>query len=168
MSNKKTGIKEINMDEILRALAVFFNDLFDYCEMVYWSLDPFFVGVSLVDSFTILVGFVAIGIPLSLQVISRATEKYKSEHLINYLSSWKWITPKRIYWASIIYFILALFFKSLIPRNNEIFSSPGIQFYAWVLIVFFLALVVLVGFWYGHLFTQAGKRPKEIYDALKK
>ena len=112
--------------------------------------------------------FVAIGIPLSLQVISRATEKYKSDHLIKYLSSWKWVTPKRIYWVSILYIVFALMFKSLLPSNVEDCSSLHIQPYAWSLIIVFLLLVVVVGFWYGHLFSQASKRPKEIYDALKK
>ncbi|MGC3875350.1 hypothetical protein ACPF7Z_19055 [Halomonas sp. GXIMD04776] len=126
------------------------------------------MGDSIDDSFTVLVGFVAIGIPLSLQVISRATEKFKSEHLINYLSSWKWVNPKRIYWASIFYFIAALMFKSLLPSNVKECGTLDIQLYAWGVIVLFLVIVTVVGLWYGHLFTQAGKRPKEIYEALKK
>lgn len=135
---------------------------------LYSSLNPCFVGASISDSFTILVGFVAIGIPLSLQVISKATEKYKSDHLIKYLSTWKCVTPKIIYWQSIIYCLLALVFKSLLPPNFEDCGSLDIQPYAWGLIVIFCVLVFMVGFWYGHLFSQAGKRPKEIYDALKK
>ena len=134
----------------------------------YSVLDPSFVENSISDSFTLLVGFVAIGIPLSLQVISRATEKYKSDHLVNYLSRWKWVTPKRIYWASIFYFISALIFRALLPSNTENCGSFDIQLYAWTLIVYFLILVTVVGFWYGHLFSQASKRPKEIYDDLKK
>jgi hypothetical protein len=156
------------MDEILNKLTVILNEFVDKADQIYTSLDPCFVRDSITDSFTVLVGFVAIGIPLSLQVISRATEKYKSAHLIKYLSSWKWVTPKRIYWACIFYIVFALIFKSLLPSNIENCGSLDIQFYAWSMIFAFLVLVVVVGFWYGHLFSQASKRPKEIYDALKK
>jgi len=162
-------VKEIlHMDEIIKKLTVTLHELVDKAGHIYSGLDPCFVGYSITDSFTVLVGFVAIGIPLSLQVISRATEKYKSDHLIRYLSSWKWVTPKRIYWASIFYFILALTFKSLLPSNVQDCGSLDIQPYAWGLIIVFLVLVALLGLWYGHLFSQAGKSPKEIYDALKK
>ncbi|MFT4739614.1 MAG: hypothetical protein ACI9L9_000387 [Marivirga sp.] len=156
------------MDETLKILTVVLNQLLSKADRIYSSLDPCFVGESITDSFTVLVGLVAIGIPLSLQVISRATEKYKSDHLIMYLSSWKWVTPKRIYWVSIFYILFGLMFKSLLPLNVEDCGSLDFQPYAWILIIVFLALVVAVGFWYGHLFSQASKRPKEIYDALKK
>jgi len=156
------------MDEILKRMTTTLNQILSKAERIYSSLDPCFVGNSISDSFTVLVGFVAIGIPLSLQVISRATEKYKSDHLIKYLSSWKCVTPKRIYWVSIIYIVFGLIFKSLLLSNIENCGSLGFRPYAWILIVLFLALVVAVGFWYGHLFSQASKRPKEIYDALKK
>ncbi len=156
------------MDEILQNLTVALKQLLGKAGHIYSSLDPCFVGDSIADSFTVLVGFVAIGIPLSLQVISKATEKYKSDHLIKYLTSWKWVTPKRIYWVSILYFVLALTFKSLLPSNIKECPSLDIQLYAWSLIIVFWILIVVVGFWYGHLFTNASKRPKDIYDALKK
>jgi hypothetical protein len=156
------------MDEILKKLTFALEQILNKADRIYSSLDPCFVGNSITDSFTVLVGFVAIGIPLSLQVISRATEKYKSDHLIKYLSSWKWVTPKRIYWVSIFYIFSSLIFKFLLPSNVKDCGSSEFLPYAWSLIIVFLALVVAVGFWYGHLFSQVSKRPKEIYDALKK
>lgn len=156
------------MDEILKKLDAVFYELIDKVDQVYMGLNPCFVGDSISDSFTVLVGFVAIGIPLSLQVISRATEKYKSDHLIKYLSRWKLVTPKRIYWVSIFYFIFALFFKSILPLHSEDCGSPDIQPYAWAVIFMFFIIIILIGLWYGHLFSQAAKRPMEIYDALKK
>jgi len=162
------GLIKIYMDEILEKLTIALVELGSKTERIYSGLDPCFVGNSITDSFNVLVGFVAIGIPLSLQVISRATEKYKSDHLIKYLSSWKGVTPKKIYWVSIIYIVLALRFKSFLPSKVEYCNSLDIQFYAWFLIVVFLVILAVVGFWYGHLFTQASKSPKEIYDALKR
>lgn len=155
------------MDKILELLRNFLSLIHELIEKVIWSLDPYFVEASIADSFTVLVGFVAIGIPLSIQVISRATAKYKSDHLIKYLSRWKWVTPKRIYWASIYYFVIALVFRSFLPKHHQDCCSVAIQVYALGLIVAFLILVISVGLWYGHLFSQAGKSPKEIYDALK-
>ena len=156
------------MTEILNKLFGALRECIHGVINLYSGLDPCFVGGSIADSFAVLVGFVAIGIPLSLQVISRATQKYKSDHLIRYLSSWGVVTPKRIYWVSIFYFIFALVFKSLLPVNAVDCKSADLVPYAWGLIVLFLALVVVVGLWYGHLFSQAEKSPKEIYDALKK
>lgn len=156
------------MDVILEKLTMVLSVVATKADHVYLSLNPCFVGDFVTESFTVLVGFVAIGIPLSLQVISRATEKYKSDHLIKYLSSWKWVTPQRIYWASIIFIVFGLFFKSLLPTNDECSPLPDVRAYAWSLIIIFLMLIVTIGFWFGHLFTQATKSPKEIYDALKK
>lgn len=129
---------------------------------------PCLVKDSISNSFTVLVGFVAIGIPLSLQIISRAAERYKSDHVINHLSNWKFVTPKTIYWVSILYIVLALIFSAFIPQKCEDLHSGYVQFSAWFLIILFLAVLIVVGVWFGHVFKQVSKSPKEIYDALKK
>lgn len=166
--NNLCSFLNTQIDVILENLNIILVNSCSKLNSLYLSLDPIFVGQSVSDSFTVLVGFVAIGIPLSLQVISRATEKYKSDYLIKYLSSWKFVTPNFIYWASIIYIFLALIFKSHLPTKNDNFNLPHLQTYAWILVIFFLTLVTFVGVWYGHLFIQASKTPKEMYDALKK
>ena len=112
---------------------------------------PCLVKESIPNSFTVLVGFVAIGIPISLQVISKAAEKYKSDHLISRLSNWWFITPKTIYWVSIFYIVLALIFNSLIPEVCNNFSAGYFQLYAWILIILFLLLLIVAGFWFGHV-----------------
>lgn len=157
------------MDVVLEKMNNFLSMLVSKADQIYSSLDSCFVGGSVTDSFNVLVGFVAIGIPLSLQVISRATEKYKSDHLIKYLSSWGVVTPQLIYWVSIFFIICALILKSFLPTTDECSNLLDIRlFFAWGLIILFLILIVVVGFWYRHLFAQASKSPKEIYDALKK
>lgn len=141
-----------------------------YEEMITYLhvLSPKFVNSSITDSFTILVGFIAIGIPLSLQVVSRATERYKSDYLVKYLSSWRCVTPQSIYWASISYISLALIYRALVFKFEPGEYPIYVYCYAWVLMLVYSFLLLVVGFWYHHLFTQMSKRPKEIYNDLKK
>ncbi|RTE86567.1 MULTISPECIES: hypothetical protein [Gammaproteobacteria] len=156
------------MNEITEEVKERLSGIIDIFHGLFNGLDPHFVADSIGYSFTILVGFVAIGIPLSLQVISRATEKYNSAHIIRYLSSWRLITPKRIYWGLILYFILSLTFKSLLPVDGESDISFLMQVYAWAVALMCLAIVLALGMWFSHIFSQASKRPREIYDSLKR
>lgn len=150
------------MNEILEYIYTLSIKLTSYADL------PCLVRDSISNSFTVLVGFVAIGIPLSLQIISRAAERYKSDHVINYLSNWTFVTPKTIYWVSILYIILALIFSAFVPQKCEGIYLGSIQYFAWFLIILFLSVLIVVGIWFGHVFKQVSKSPKEIYNALNK
>ncbi len=92
------------------------------------------------DTFTLLAGFVAIGIPLSVQVVEKAAQRYKSEYLIKHLSSWYWFTPTVLVSGSFIYIILALLAKYLISiQYPQSFNS--LHVFIWFLIFYFFYLL---------------------------
>jgi len=117
------------------------------------------------DTFTLLAGFVAIGIPLSVQVVEKAAQRYKSEYLIKHLSSWYWFTPTVLVSGSFIYIILALLAKYLISiQCSQGFNS--LHVFIWFLISYFFLLILVIGMWYRHLLTTLQKRPEDLLNDL--
>jgi hypothetical protein len=117
------------------------------------------------DTFTLLAGFVAIGIPLSVQVVEKAAQRYKSEYLIKHLSSWYWFTPTVLVSGSFIYIILALLAKYLISiQCPQSFNS--LHVFVWFLIFYFFLLILVIGMWYRHLLTTLQKRPEDLLNDL--
>ena len=117
------------------------------------------------DTFTLLAGFVAIGIPLSVQVVEKAAQRYKSEYLIKHLSSWYWFTPTVLVSGSFIYIILALLAKYLISiQYPQSFNS--LHVFIWFLIFYFFLLIIVIGMWYRHLLTTLQKRPEDLLNDL--
>lgn len=116
-------------------------------------------------TFTLLAGFVAIGIPLSIQVVEKAAQRYKSEYLVQYLSSWGWFTPAVLLTGSFIYITLALIAKYFISIQCSLDPSY-LKFYVIFLIIYFFVLIFIIGMWYRHLLTIFQKRPEDLLNEL--
>jgi hypothetical protein len=133
--------------------------------LILTSLNLESVSDLISDTFTLLAGFVAIGIPLSMQVVEKAAQRYKSEYLIKHLSSWYWFSPTVLVSGSFIYIVLALLAKYLISIQCSQCSS-GLYIYIWILILYFLSLLLVIGMWYRHLLTTLQKRPEDLLNDL--
>lgn len=116
-------------------------------------------------TFTLLAGFVAIGIPLSIQVVEKAAQRYKSEYLVQYLSSWGWFTPAVLLTGSFIYITLALIAKYFISIQCSLDPSY-LKFYVIFLIIYFFVLIFIISMWYRHLLTIFQKRPEDLLNEL--
>jgi len=133
--------------------------------LILTSLNLESVSDLISDTFTLLAGFVAIGIPLSIQVVEKAAQRYKSEYLIKHLSSWGWFTPTVLVTGSFIYIVLALLAKYLISIQCMQCTS-GLYIFIWILISYFLSLLLVIGMWYRHLLTILQKRPEDLLNDL--
>lgn len=135
---------------------------------LFFMLDLSALRELISDTYTLIAGFVAIGIPLSMQAVERAALRYKSPHLVTYLSSWRWITPARIIWLSFGYVALSLLVKYLLPNESPQTEQITAYVYAlaWLQIFYFIGLFSAVGCWYSHLLAQLHKRPVEVFNDL--
>lgn len=155
----------MNMDIISIPLYLWKSAL----EYALTSIDPHVVREFIPHSFTLIAGFVAIGIPLGVQAVSRAVEKYKSEYLVSYLTSWKGLTPARIYWIAVVYVLLSTIYLFILPKEDSeaaLKVSLGVHILGCLIAAGFTSFFIMMGGWYAHLIKQAQKKPSEIFDGL--
>ncbi len=139
--------------------------MLDNLILIIQSLNLKSIGGLISDTFTLLAGFVAIGIPLSVQIVEKAAQRYKSEYLIRHLSSWNWFTPPRLVSVSLIYILLALLAKYFISIECEKYIVP-LYIFIWFLILYFFTLLLVIGMWYRHLLTTLQMRPEDLLNDL--
>lgn len=123
----------------------------DLCLMLNacWELTYKYLNISwqfekvIGETFAIIAGFVAIGIPLALQIAHAISEKYDNPLLIKRAASGSFITPVMLVVVTIAYLSLALVFKIISVK-----TEGGEELFA--LIVFekiILLLFTLILFW---------------------
>ena len=141
--------------------------MISYFSQVFYSIDPVAICRLVTDTFTLVAGFVAIGIPLSMQAVERAAQRYKSEHLVEFFSTWRWVSPGRLIWLALGYVFLGLITRYFVPTDSAerilLFRDYVI---CWAVMVYFFFLFLGVGFWYSHLLSGLRKRPAQIIDEL--
>ena len=141
--------------------------MIDQLLSLFWLLDLKSVVSVISDTFTLIAGFVAIGIPISVQIVEKAAQRYKSEYLVKHLSSWYWFTPARLILISLGYIALAFLIKYLLPAGEPIPSNQlEIRILVWFLVFYFISLFCLIGLWYRHLLSTLQKRPEDLLNDL--
>lgn len=95
---------------------------------------------NLTDTITLFAALAAIALPLAQQTFQWASDKYRSDHLIDYIESSSPIHPKKLNKFLIIYAVLVVSFKFLSPLLNDFFFMPIFL----LLSVFFIFNVILL------------------------
>ncbi|EJL6523814.1 hypothetical protein ACPDME_000731 [Vibrio cholerae] len=95
---------------------------------------------NLTDTITLFAALAAIALPLAQQTFQWASDKYRSDHLIDYIESSSPIHPKTLNKLLIIYAVLVVAFKFLSPLLNDFFFVPIFL----LLSVFFIFNVLLL------------------------
>jgi hypothetical protein len=101
------------------------------------------------DSFTLLAGFVAIGIPLSLQIAEKYSEKHGNNYLVLHLLDSKYTNPRQITIAAIMYVFLAFSLK-VIDSTNVDFILFNTYWFKYII----PSLLIILLVWFVLLFTS--------------
>lgn len=122
---------------------------------VFFELDIVSNFVSVVsDTFTLIVGFVAIGIPLSIQIASGITEKYDSSLLAERLTKGSFVQPTSIIVASIIYIFLSIYLKATVKDGTSHLSQELETILVSILIIIFFWTVTAATWFYLRLYRR--------------
>ncbi|MNB95648.1 hypothetical protein D3C81_575460 [compost metagenome] len=103
------------------------------------------------DTYTLMAGFVAIGIPLSLQFAGQASEKYDNATLIRYYSSSKIASPTIIMVTSVLYILSSLSLK-VISNNNDVDDIMLCKYLSYASSLLFTLVFVLSASLYHNLY----------------
>lgn len=110
------------------------------------------------DSFTLIVGFVAIGIPLAIQVAERSSERYDNNLLVEKLTKGAFVTPIRIILLSVFYIILSQLIKlsidgNFLPLHKDI-ATPFINTGVIIAGIVFTTILVSSAWFYIRLYLR--------------
>lgn len=126
------------------------------------KLEPFLQGLSvnsiISDSFTVIAGFIAIGIPLAVQFANKATEKFENPLLAKQYTTGSVASPVTLMLLSFLYIVLALFYKLVFDIQEEQVTHPLKLHLALALIVIFSIIVLLSLSFYVRLFSRATQK----------
>ncbi|WP_394200300.1 hypothetical protein [Shewanella waksmanii] len=106
------------------------------------------------DTFTLIVGFVAIGIPLAIQIASQVTEKYDSSRLAKRLTQGVLVNPVSLIITSIIYILLSILFKANQSKGNSLLPSVIETVLVIVLIITFCLTIVAAAWFFIRLYFR--------------
>jgi len=113
-----------------------------------------FYGDIASDSFTVLVGFVAIGIPLSIQIAESVSKRYDNNLLAKVLTSGRYITPPRIIGLSFFYIFIVMLTKiNLQDVSFSIENESDKRIFIFVFLFEFITFAILI-FSAGWLFVS--------------
>jgi hypothetical protein len=124
-----------------------------------------FVENLLSDTYTLIVGFVVIGIPLALQIAVNASEKYDSALVIKRLTTGWIINPVSLIFCSTIYVILSLSLKFLLPvishtnNMNDYLIKINLT-----LAVGFITIIISAGYFYIRFYYRTLKSTEKCVD----
>lgn len=108
------------------------------------------------DSFTLIAGFIAIGIPLAIQTLEKSASKYNSQYLIRYATQMGLVTPGRITLATVLFVLAAIFMKLFgsyyFTNYQNVYCYLSIS-----LLAFFASIFIIVGLWYVRIYRVIGK-----------
>lgn len=119
------------------------------------------------DTYTLLAGFVAIGIPLAIQTIEKSVNKYDSKYLIKYMVSWNGGSPKIFLYASLIYVLWSLNFQYFGGSLQESFCTVH-SILSIITLVYFSVLFLFVVLWYARIMKLVGMDEKELISQLRR
>ncbi|RBW42584.1 hypothetical protein DS885_15240 [Psychromonas sp. B3M02] len=95
------------------------------------------------DTYTLIVGFVAIGIPLAIQIAGQVTEKYDNTLLAKRLTQGLFVTPVSLIIISVLYIILSMTFKL-----NTDFPSNDIKLLMSFLLCTLFPIIFISASWF--------------------
>ncbi len=101
------------------------------------------------DTYTLIVGFVAIGIPLALQIAGRESEKFDNPILTKRLTSGLIVNPVSLISISILYVIFSYSIKLASSNSSKLISSYSVE-----LNVFSLTLFLITITWAGWFYSR--------------
>lgn len=99
------------------------------------------------DSFTLIVGFVAIGIPLAIQIAGQITEKYDSSLLAKRLTQGAFVNPISLIVVSIFYIFLSIFLKATVIDGSS-YLSLELETNLVKLLLFTFFITVVAAAWF--------------------
>jgi hypothetical protein len=100
------------------------------------------------ETYTIIVGFVVIGIPLALQNVKNDADNYNSKILVNRFTSGRIVSPLTLVILAVIYIILSFSAKGF-PKENIYFPYINL-----ILFCLFLITTVLSGYFYIRFYKR--------------
>lgn len=99
------------------------------------------------DTLTILVGLVAIGIPLAIQVAVQSSEKYSNRVLTKRLITGV-VNPITLIFASSVYVLSSLIFKSSVAENSTYASLTKSELIISIILQLTFSLLVIAATWF--------------------
>jgi len=100
------------------------------------------------ETYTIIVGFVVIGIPLALQNVKNDADNYNSKILVNRFTSGSIVSPLTLVILAVIYIILSFSAKGF-PKENIYFPYINL-----ILFCLFLITTVCSGYFYIRFYKR--------------
>lgn len=94
------------------------------------------------DTYTVIVGFVAIGIPLALQIARVDSEKYSSRLLAKRLTTGRIVNPVSLVCLSVTYILLSFILKLTKSTENTYFNNDNYYLFNELQDVFTIALFI--------------------------
>ncbi|WP_370256260.1 hypothetical protein, partial [Marisediminitalea sp.] len=125
-----------------------------------WQCIIEYIGVSwhfkdvVGDTFAVIAGFVAIGIPLALQIAHAISEKYDNPLIIKRATSGSFVTPTRLVVLTILYLILALLFKVLVSNVEEGYEPFILNLLEKTVWILFIVILLCTAIFYIRLYRK--------------
>lgn len=106
------------------------------------------------ETFAIIAGFVAIGIPLALQITHAISEKYDNPLLIKRAASGSFITPVRLVVVTIAYLTLALVFKIISVKTKGGEELFALMLFEKIILLLFTLILFCTAVFYIRLYRK--------------
>ncbi|WP_100912500.1 hypothetical protein [Pseudoalteromonas spongiae] len=110
-------------------------------EFIYWVISNFSSVIEY--TYTLLVGFVAIGVPLSIQISGQHADKYNNSLLAERLVRGRVVTIPRVIFLSVFYLISSLVYLQALNENGGDFVIPENIKFTFELSLFFIFFTIL-------------------------
>ncbi|GCF89625.1 hypothetical protein [Shewanella sp. M-Br] len=134
--------------DIFEPFLTFFGDLFDIFTFKHLGIELVSNYMSVVsDTFTLIVGFVAIGIPLAIQIAGQVTEKYDSSLLAKRLTQGAFVNPISLILISTLHIFISIFYKTtFVEGSSKLSLGVGTEVVRLLCFTFFLTMVTAAWF----------------------
>ena len=121
------------------------------------------------DTYTLIVGFVAIGIPLAIQISGKLSEKYDNPLLSKRLTHGLLITPISLIIISVSYISISLVFKVIVENNSPHYIShysDTIFIISSILCFLFFTTLLSAGWFYVRLYRRSITKTGSIINSF--
>ncbi|MEZ7205335.1 hypothetical protein [Pseudoalteromonas sp. DY56-GL79] len=121
-------------------------------------------------TYTIIAGFVAIGIPLSIQFSAQYSDKHDNALLSTRLTRGKYVNPKSILSLSFLYMVLSLYYLTFASSKHSFLSlsATHLDILKFSLPMLFAVLILCTFYFYWRLFKKITvKSSLQIQDYLQ-
>lgn len=141
------------------ALVKLLSESYSYNSFISWLASlgflPKLTNV-ISDTYTLIVGFVAIGIPLAIQIAGQATEKYDNSLLAERLTQGLFVNPVRLIIISVLYIGLSIYLKlTTDAQPSDIPLSDAKLLITFLLCILFFITLVSAGWFYIRLYYRS-------------